>query len=320
MKSVVAAIGVCLISVLNVAAQNCQFLGDTTKLTTNCPVAIGAPVPNYQLEVGAAAAGEISTMVTNTDSGASSFAGIGARNAAASANVVRLLAMGTGWGNTGAFIQNAGVLQAAYNLSGGMSILTSNPAGVIRFYTGGQTERVRIDASGNVGIGTSSPDPLYKLDVTGSIRATGSITGATVIGAVYQDVAEWVPSGQRLLPGTVVVINRGEKNEVLPSSRAYDTSVAGVVSEKPGVLLGVEGATKSQIATTGRVRVHVDATTHAIGAGDLLVTSEKPGQAMYSEPVDLGGIKIHRPGTIIGKALEPLASGEGDILVLLSLQ
>jgi hypothetical protein len=51
-----------------------------------------------------------------------------------------------------------------------------------------------------------------------------------------------------------------------------------------------------------------------------LVTSDKPGTAMSSQPVDLGGIKMHRPGTIIGKALEPLSNGEGDILVLLSLQ
>ena len=74
------------------------------------------------------------------------------------------------------------------------------------------------------------------------------------------------------------------------------------------------------IATTGRVKVHVDASSGAIEAGDLLVTSGKPGLAMKSQPVDLGGVKIHRPGTLIGKALESLPSGEGDILVLLSLQ
>jgi hypothetical protein len=41
---------------------------------------------------------------------------------------------------------------------------------------------------------------------------------------------------------------------------------------------------------------------------------------MKSQPIDVGGIKIHRPGTLIGKALEPLPSGHGEILVLLSLQ
>ena len=39
-----------------------------------------------------------------------------------------------------------------------------------------------------------------------------------------------------------------------------------------------------------------------------------------SVPVELGGLRIHRPGTLIGKALEPLAQGTGEILVLLSLQ
>jgi hypothetical protein len=28
--------------------------------------------------------------------------------------------------------------------------------------------------------------------------------------------------------------------------------------------------------------------------------------AMKSEPLSLGGVEIHRPGTLIGKALEPL--------------
>jgi len=52
----------------------------------------------------------------------------------------------------------------------------------------------------------------------------------------------------------------------------------------------------------------------------LLVTSDKEGFAMKSVPVELGGVQIHRPGTLIGKALEPLAQGTGEILVLLSLQ
>lgn len=35
---------------------------------------------------------------------------------------------------------------------------------------------------------------------------------------------------------------------------------------------------------------------------------------------DVSGIRMHRPGTLIGKALEPWARGSGEILVLLSLQ
>ncbi|MEK6325150.1 MAG: hypothetical protein AABN33_26215 [Acidobacteriota bacterium] len=70
----------------------------------------------------------------------------------------------------------------------------------------------------------------------------------------------------------------------------------------------------------GRVRVKVDATNAPIRVGDLLVTSDKEGIAMRSLPLDLGGTPIHRPGTLIGKALEPLEKGTGEILVLLSLQ
>jgi hypothetical protein len=129
-----------------------------------------------------------------------------------------------------------------------------------------------------------------------------------------------VPSAEDLTPGTVVVVDKRKGNTVRASMTAYDTSVAGVVSGQPGIILGEEAASKEQVATTGRVRVRVDASKGAIQLGDLLVTSDIPGTAMKSVPVDLGGISIHRPGTIIGKALEPLASGVGEILVLLSLQ
>jgi hypothetical protein len=173
-------------------------------------------------------------------------------------------------------------------------------------------DRIHILADGKVGINTTNPTAT--LEVNGTIKAT------SVIGAVYQDVAEWVPATNKMEPGTVVVLNRQRKNEVMPSVKAYDTAVAGVVSAQPGLLLGVESDSKARIATTGRVKVRVDATDGPIEVGDLLVTSDKSGMAMKSKPFDFGGISIHRPGTLIGKALEPIEGGEGEILVLLSLQ
>jgi hypothetical protein len=165
---------------------------------------------------------------------------------------------------------------------------------------------------GNVGIGTSTP--VSKLHVAGDVRVDGNIS------AKYQDVAEWVPTTQKLGAGTVVVLDRQKSNQVLASVSAYDTTVAGVISEKPGLALGEAGEGKVLVATTGRVKVKVDATHAPVRVGDLLVTSATPGVAMRSQPLDLGGVPIHRPGTIIGKALEPLAGGTGEILVLLSLQ
>lgn len=174
------------------------------------------------------------------------------------------------------------------------------------------SNRMVVKVNGFVGIGTLNPTTA--LDVVGSVNVSGNIA------AKYQDVAEWVPTDEPLDGGTLVVLSHDEVNTVRRSHQAYDTSVAGVVSEQPGLLLGEEGANKAMVATTGRVKVRVDATKAPIAIGDLLVTSDVPGFAMRSEPLDLGGVQIHRPGTIVGKALEPLASGQGEILVLLSLQ
>jgi hypothetical protein len=187
------------------------------------------------------------------------------------------------------------------------------------------TNTLYLNSAGAVGVGAQPPaGSPYKLVVSGGVSATslnvvGAITGGT-INATYQDVAEWVPSTQKLTAGTVVVLDTDKTNHVLASTKVYDTGVAGVVSDSPGVILGVAGEEKLKVATTGRVKVRVDATRAPIKVGDLLVTSDMEGVAMKSVPVDVGGTQIHRPGTIIGKALEPLAGGVGEILVLLSLQ
>ena len=178
--------------------------------------------------------------------------------------------------------------------------------------------RTLISFFRNVGIGNTSP--TEKLHVTGNGKFSGNLTVDGIINAKYQDVAEWVASTEPLEAGTVAVLDTSKSNQVVSSTQAYDTRVAGVISAQPGITLGEGGEGKVLVATTGRVRVKVDASRVPIQIGDLLVTSDLPGVAMKSEPVELAGRKMHMPGTIIGKALEPLAKGRGEILVLLSLQ
>lgn len=68
------------------------------------------------------------------------------------------------------------------------------------------------------------------------------------------------------------------------------------------------------LALVGRVPCKVDASYGAIAVGDTLTTSPTPGHAMLcSDPLACAG-------AIIGKALEPLEGGIGEILVLVNLQ
>lgn len=89
------------------------------------------------------------------------------------------------------------------------------------------------------------------------------------------------------------------------SSLESDAAVMGVVA---GVPVEVEGALRVPVASYGMVMLKVDADRGAILPGDLLVSSATPGHAMraYAEI----------PGTVIAKALEPLAAGRETIRVL----
>jgi hypothetical protein len=202
---------------------------------------------------------------------------------------------------------------------------TSSSSDTIATFESGSGIQAIVRANGNVGIGATSPTEKLevagniKLTGTGNITTSGTITGGNII-AKYQDVAEWVESSQQLSAGTVVVLDQDRSNQVIASSQAYDTRVAGVISLQPGIALGEKSDSKVLVATTGRVKVKVDASLGPIHVGDLLVTSDVPGVAKKSEPLSIGGVQLHRPGTLIGKALEPLEQGKGEILVLLSLQ
>ena len=64
----------------------------------------------------------------------------------------------------------------------------------------------------------------------------------------------------------------------------------------------------------GKVFCKVDAQFGAIEVGDLLTTSPTTGHAMRAED------PMKAFGAVIGKALRPLAEGQGLIPVLIALQ
>jgi len=187
--------------------------------------------------------------------------------------------------------------------------------------TKGASDTITAAATVYVASAPTEATSNYALWVdSGTSRFDGDVTVQGNIAAKYQDVAEWVPTSSSIRPGTVVVIDPRENNHVQMVSQAYDTRVSGVVSSRPGILLGEAGEDKVKVAHSGRVKVKVDAQYGPIKAGDLLVSSATPGYAMLSTPLDVNGISMHRPGTILGKALEPLKEGQAEILVLVTLQ
>jgi hypothetical protein len=119
-------------------------------------------------------------------------------------------------------------------------------------------------------------------------------------------------------PGDVLVVSRDQGQTAGLCSTSYSTAVIGVYSASPGFLGGqtVTGQAESNsslpVAVMGIVLVKVSAENGPIHPGDLLVTSSAPGFAMRGEDPP--------PGTILGKALGTLESGNGTIQVLLTLQ
>ena len=168
--------------------------------------------------------------------------------------------------------------------------------GYFRGYRG-----VYADATGS-SYGLYTPDSIY---------VGGSCTGC--------DIAEAWEMATDVEAGDVVVIDPQDGGLLIRSARPYDTAVAGIVSGEPALLVG-QSNDETPLALAGRVPCKVSAENGPILPGDLLTTSSTPGHAMKAEPVAIEGLEIYPPGTILGKALEPLEEGTGVIMVLVALQ
>ncbi|MFE6904033.1 hypothetical protein ACFVFJ_45760, partial [Streptomyces sp. NPDC057717] len=149
------------------------------------------------------------------------------------------------------------------------------------------------------------------------VRGDLKLTGGDV--AEQFDVAARAEGAPEVDPGTVVVVDG--QDALAPCVQAYDTCVAGVVSgagdRVPALVLDRkeddEGAWRRAIAVVGKVWCRADAASRPIRVGDLLTTSSTPGHAMAAVDRDAAF------GSVLGKAMTPLASGTGLVLVLVGL-
>lgn len=164
----------------------------------------------------------------------------------------------------------------------------------------GELGATRITTSENVFVG-------------GTLFATVDV----VLGADCAEEFDVAPV-EEMEPGTVVVLS--DEGPLLPSSRAYDRRVAGVISGageyQPGLIMDRKASAEDRrpVALIGKVYCKVDARYAPVEVGDLLTTSPTPGHAMKAaDPAQAFG-------AVIGKALRPLRQGQDLIPVLIALQ
>jgi hypothetical protein len=153
----------------------------------------------------------------------------------------------------------------------------------------------------------------FRIDPMGNALCDGTLT-AHALSSGHADVAEWVAVSEPVEPGDVIELDPTATAAYRPSRTACSSLVAGVISTKPGVVLGQGGTfvQRALLALTGIVPVKVTNEGGPIQPGDLLVSSSTPGHAMRwsgSEPC---------PCALVGKALEPMTGSSGVILVLLT--
>ncbi len=183
----------------------------------------------------------------------------------------------------------------------------------------GDTTKMVITSSGNVGIGTESP--TERLTIRGGNLLIERSDGTDIVelgeGLDYAEGFD-VSAQDKIEPGSVLVIDEDNPGKLALSNTSYDTKVAGIVAGAKGLGSGVRlgaGQFDYDVALAGRVYCKVDATEEAVEPGDLLTTSATPGYAMKASDY------THAQGAILGKAMESIEKGQkGKILVLVTLQ
>ncbi|HVF69452.1 MAG TPA: hypothetical protein VNA13_02700, partial [Xanthomonadales bacterium] len=137
--------------------------------------------------------------------------------------------------------------------------------------------------------------------------AGSSINAFRVMGA---DLAEvYYTNDDSVRAGDLVKVDGSLNAGVQKTNNAYDSSTLGIISTKPGYVLGDSEAHSGRavfLALSGRVPVKIASNSAAIQPGDYLTSSDEPGKAMNATG----------PGATIGKALESWDPASGQTMVL----
>jgi hypothetical protein len=118
----------------------------------------------------------------NDNTGTAAEAAVYITNSSSVADGLFLQTYGQNGTTAGGFVQDASIIGSGSGASGGLSIMTRANADM-RFYTNGHTnERMRIDSSGNLGLGCV-PSSGVRLDIRSNAAATlGDFRNASSTG------------------------------------------------------------------------------------------------------------------------------------------
>jgi hypothetical protein len=232
---------------------------------------------------------------------------------------------GTGINEHVASLDTSGALRMDASVaSGTQSVLDVRNNGNGRLATfGNATEgKLWIDKDGNLTTATGYVNAPGGLLTSGNLFIGGEATVKVLTITGGADIAEpFQMSHEKAIPaGAVVVIDEENSGHLKMSGQAYDKRVAGIVSGangiNPGLALHQQGVVEGgqNIALSGRVYVRGDATESPIKPGDLLTTSSRAGHAMAVRDFE------RAQGAILGKAMSGLDTGQGMVLVLVTLQ
>ncbi|MEG4633562.1 hypothetical protein QUB56_28965 [Microcoleus sp. AR_TQ3_B6] len=182
------------------------------------------------------------------------------------------------------------------------------------------------------GVYATAKTGTHALNVEGTARITGQISSTHLVDTFINASGQKLKTGDVIkLKGTPVTRFRGLNNkapvaEVTLADRENDPLVIGIVdceaipdAESPDTRMNPEDPTfienggELYVVTLGTfAHCQVDATEAPIEVGDLLTSSKNPGHAKKATTPQIG--------SIIGKALEPMAKGTGYIAVFVNIQ
>jgi hypothetical protein len=210
----------------------------------------------------------------------------------------------------------------AFDKESVIGVGNKNRPGRLTMYNGAATpiqnvNLTAVDATLVLGGSENGKISVLAKDGKEAIRLDAATGDITLSGADCAEDFE-ILGTEKIDPGTVMVIQQDGVLE--PSRQAYDKRVAGVISGAgsyhPGIVLGKQQSQNNSvaIALVGRAYCKVDAEYASIEVGDLLTTSCTPGHAMKADHT------LQAFGAVIGKALRPLAAGQGLIPILITLQ